>query len=81
VDTKAPSKSGASSSAEPKAPAAKAKANGAAANGAANGSSVLRRFGKKEEPQDDVPVAPQTKVVRQQPVRQTRSRRGNTGKR
>jgi hypothetical protein len=46
-----------------------------------NGSGLLRRFGKKEEPQDDVPVAPQTKVVRQQPVRQTRSKRGNTGKR
>jgi YidC/Oxa1 family membrane protein insertase len=82
------SKNGTSSSAAPKAPAAKANANGAApANGAAangvtgNGSGLLRRFGKKEEPQDDVPVAPQTKVVRQQPVRQTRSKRGNTGKR
>ena len=64
------------------APAAKANANGAAANGAAaNGSGLLRRFGKKEEPQDDVPVAQPTKVVRQQPVRQTRSKRGNTGKR
>jgi YidC/Oxa1 family membrane protein insertase len=64
-----------------KAPAAKANANGAAANGAAaNGSGLLKRFGKKEEPQD-VPVAPPSKVVRQQPVRQTRSRRGNTGKR
>ena len=64
-----------------KAPAAKANANGAAANGAAaNGSGLLKRFGKKEEPQD-VPVAPPTKVVRQQPVRQTRSKRGNTGKR
>ena len=62
-----------------KAPAA--SANGAAANGAAaNGSGLLKRFGKKEEPQD-VPVAPSTKVVRQQPVRQTRSKRGNTGKR
>jgi YidC/Oxa1 family membrane protein insertase len=64
-----------------KAPAAKANANGAAANGAAaNGSGLLKRFGKKEEPQD-VPVAPPSKVVRQQPVRQTRSKRGNTGKR
>jgi YidC/Oxa1 family membrane protein insertase len=62
-----------------KAPAA--NANGAAANGAAaNGSGLLKRFGKKEEPQD-VPVAPSSKVVRQQPVRQTRSKRGNTGKR
>ena len=76
------SKSGTSSSAVAKAPAAKADANGsAAANGAeANGSGLRRRFGKKEEPQD-VPVAPPTKVVRQQPVRQTRSKRGNTGKR
>jgi YidC/Oxa1 family membrane protein insertase len=64
-----------------KAPAAKANANGSAANGAAaNGSGLLKRFGKKEEPQD-VPVAPPSKVVRQQPVRQTRSKRGNTGKR
>jgi YidC/Oxa1 family membrane protein insertase len=80
---KSASKNGTSSSAASKAPAAKANANGAApANGAAaNGSGLLRRFGKKEEPQDDVPVAPQTKVVRQQPVRQTRSKRGNTGKR
>jgi hypothetical protein len=47
-----------------------------------SGSSVLRRFSRsKEEPQDDVPDAPQTKVVRQQPVRQARSKRGNTGKR
>jgi YidC/Oxa1 family membrane protein insertase len=77
------SKSGTSSSAAAaKTPAAKANANGStAANGSAeNGSGLLRRFGKKEEPQD-VPVAPQTKVVRQQPVRQTRSKRGNTGKR
>ena len=65
------------------APAAKANANGAAANGAtANGSGLLRRFGKKEELQDDVPAAQPTKVVRQQqPGRQTRSKRGNTGKR
>jgi YidC/Oxa1 family membrane protein insertase len=69
-------------SAAVKAPAPKANANGStAANGEASGSGLLRRFGKKEEPQDDVPVAPQTKVVRQQPVRQTRSKRGNTGKR
>jgi hypothetical protein len=60
---------------------ATASANGAAANGTSNGSGLLRRFGKKEEPQDDVPVAPQSKVVRQQPVRQARSKRGNTGKR
>lgn len=80
--TKPVSKSGTSGSAADKAPAAQANANGAAAaNGASsNGSGLLRRFGKKEEPQD-VPVEPPTKVVRQQPVRQTRSKRGNTGKR
>jgi YidC/Oxa1 family membrane protein insertase len=83
--TKPASKSGTSSTsgtAAAKAPAAKANANGAAANGAAaNGSGLLRRFGKKEEEPQDVPVAPPSKVVRQQPVRQTRSKRGNTGKR
>jgi YidC/Oxa1 family membrane protein insertase len=57
-------------------PAVKAAANGSA-NGS-NGSSVLKRFGKKEEP-EEVPVVPQTKVVRQQPNRQSRSKRGNTG--
>ena len=61
-----------------------AKANGsaAAANGTSSGPSMLRRFSrnKEEEPQD-VPAAPPTKVVRQQPVRQARSKRGNTGKR
>jgi YidC/Oxa1 family membrane protein insertase len=81
TSTNPASKNGMSSAAA-KAPAAPASANGAAtANGAAsNGSGLLRRFGKKEEPQD-VPEAPQAKVVRQQPVRQTRSKRGNTGKR
>lgn len=66
-----------------KAPAAKATANGSgsAANGSSLGAGVLKRFGKKEEEPQDVPAAPQTKVVRQQPVRQTRSKRGNTGKR
>jgi YidC/Oxa1 family membrane protein insertase len=72
--------------AEPAAKPAEVKANGSkgtAANGSGNGSSgssVLRLFGRgKEEPQD-VPAAPPTKVVRQQPVRQARSKRGNTGK-
>jgi YidC/Oxa1 family membrane protein insertase len=80
--TRPASKNGTSSSAAAKAPAAKANANGSAPAAAApaNGSGLLRRFGKKEEPQDE-PVAPTTKVVRQQPVRQTRSKRGNTGKR
>jgi YidC/Oxa1 family membrane protein insertase len=60
------------------------KANGSAAvtNGTSSGPSMLRRFSrnKEEEPQD-VPAVPPTKVVRQQPVRQARSKRGNTGKR
>jgi YidC/Oxa1 family membrane protein insertase len=77
---KTAAKSGTATAAAPKPAVAKANANGEAANGSANGvGSVLKRFGKKEEPQD-VPVAPQTKVVRQQPSRQTRSKR-NTGKR
>ncbi len=59
----------------------KANANGAGAGGTANGSSVLRRFGRSKEEPQDVPVAPQAKVVRQQPVRQARSKRGNSGKR
>jgi YidC/Oxa1 family membrane protein insertase len=50
-------------------------------NGSANGSGgVLKRFGKKEEP-EEVPAVPETRVVRQQPSRQSRSKRGNTGKR
>jgi YidC/Oxa1 family membrane protein insertase len=59
-----------------------ASGNGTGGNTTSSGPSVLRRFSRsKEEPQDDVPAAPQTKVVRQQPVRQARSKRGNTGKR
>jgi YidC/Oxa1 family membrane protein insertase len=64
------------------APSAKVNGNGnSAANGEANGSSVLRRFGRAKAEQPQEPEVPQTKIVRQQPVRQTRSRRGNTGKR
>jgi YidC/Oxa1 family membrane protein insertase len=48
------------------------------ADGQARG---LLRFGRKQEPAD-VPATPQAKVVRQQPVRQTRSKRsGSSGKR
>jgi YidC/Oxa1 family membrane protein insertase len=54
-------------------------ANGSS-NGSGNGAGGFKRFGKKAEPQDDVPEVPQTKTVRQQPSRQTRSKR-NTGKR
>jgi YidC/Oxa1 family membrane protein insertase len=77
-----------SSPATAKAPAAKADGNGAASNGngsasngSANGSSVLRRFGKAKAEEPVEPEVPQTKIVRQQPVRQARSKRGNTGKR
>jgi YidC/Oxa1 family membrane protein insertase len=70
-----------SSSATTRPPGSKASANGAGAGGAANGSSMLRRFGRSKEEPQDVPAAPQTKVVRQQPVRQARSKRGNSGKR
>ena len=82
TSAKAAGKSGTSTASAAKAPAAKTVANGSAANGSTSiGAGMLKRFGKKEELQDDVPAAPQTKVVRQQPVRQTRSKRGNTGKR
>jgi YidC/Oxa1 family membrane protein insertase len=79
------SKGNAPTAAVPKAPGTKASANGsaagAAANGSANGSSVLRRFGRGKQEPEEVQDTPPTKVVRQQPVRQTRSKRGNTGKR
>ena len=71
----------ASGSAGTQASGTKANANGAGTGGTANGSSVLRRFGRSKEEPQDVPVAPQAKVVRQQPVRQARSKRGNSGKR
>jgi YidC/Oxa1 family membrane protein insertase len=58
-----------------------AGANGA--NGAQAGSARgLLRFGRNKSEPEPVPSAPQAKVVRQQPVRQTRSKRsGNSGKR
>jgi len=75
--------------------AAKSAATGAAvkpaSNGAVNSGIVssseagsggrgLLGFGKKkQEPQDDVPVVPETKVVRQQPVRQARAKRSGSG--
>jgi len=70
---------GTSGSAAAQAPGTKASANGSGAAGAANGASVLRRFSRSKEEPQDVPAAPQTKVVRQQPVRQARSKRGNSG--
>jgi hypothetical protein len=64
-----------------KSAAQNAGANGA--NGATAGSARgLLRFGKNKPEPEPVPSAPQGKVVRQQPVRQTRSKRsGNSGKR
>jgi YidC/Oxa1 family membrane protein insertase len=57
--------------------------NGAAAvtSGTASGPSVLRRFSRSKEEPQEVPVVPQTRIVRQQPSKQARSKRGNTGKR
>ena len=82
---KAGAKPGGKAAQAPKVPGAKASANGsaagAAANGSANGASVLRRFGRGKQEPEEVQDTPPTKVVRQQPVRQTRSKRGNTGKR
>ncbi len=84
------SKSGSSKSGTPAKPAApKAGVNGAAVTGA-NGSSSsaspvrgLLRFGKGKPEPEAVPASQEeAKVVRQQPVRQTRSKRsGNSGKR
>jgi hypothetical protein len=59
----------------PDLPVVNANANGVAAdNSSSTGSSVLRRFGKREEPLD-VPAAPQAKVVRQQRSQQSRDGR------
>jgi YidC/Oxa1 family membrane protein insertase len=86
----AAAKSGAvksSASAKPVPAASKSGANGTAvdsgtttsADGQARG---LLRFGRSKAEPVDVTATPQTKVVRQQPVRQTRSKRsGSTGKR
>jgi YidC/Oxa1 family membrane protein insertase len=72
-------KTSSSGPAKPAASNANAGANGDAAAGSSRG--LLRGFGKKSEP-EPVTTAPQTKVVRQQPVRQARSKRsGNSGKR
>jgi YidC/Oxa1 family membrane protein insertase len=75
-----------------KAAPAKSAANGAVNSGmvsssdeTGNGGRGLLGFGKKKPEPQDVPVVPETKVVRQQPVRQARSKRsgsaGNAGKR
>jgi YidC/Oxa1 family membrane protein insertase len=88
--TGTPQKSGVSS----KASGVSSKANGSGqavqdsppsqASGAGGGSPAigaaraLLRRGKKAEPEEET-VAPQAKVVRQQPVRQTRSKRSGKG--
>jgi YidC/Oxa1 family membrane protein insertase len=50
-----------------------------------NGGRGLLGFGKKKPEPEEEPVVPETKIVRQQPVRQARSKRsgnaGNAGKR
>jgi YidC/Oxa1 family membrane protein insertase len=57
-------------------------ANGSTAAGAAGVARGLLRFGKNKSEPEPVSAAPEAKVVRQQPVRQTRSKRsGNSGKR
>jgi hypothetical protein len=52
---------------------------------AGSGGRGLLGFGKKKPEPEEVPVVPETKVVRQQPVRQARSKRsgssGSSGKR
>ena len=89
-------KTDASGTATGKVPAAKASPTKSAANGAVNNGTVssseagsggrgLLGLGKKKPEPEEVPVVPETKVVRQQPVRQARSKRsgnaGNAGKR
>jgi YidC/Oxa1 family membrane protein insertase len=88
----------AANGAKPAANGAKPAANGAkpAASAAVNNGTVssseagsggrgLLGFGKKKPEPEEVPVVPETKIVRQQPVRQPRSKRpgnaGNAGKR
>jgi YidC/Oxa1 family membrane protein insertase len=72
----------------PRVPASKPGANGTVTNGsngsaeAGGGARGLLKFGKSKPEPEIVPVVPETKVVRQQPVRQARSKRsGNSGKR
>ena len=88
----------AANGAKPAANGAKPTANGTkpAASRAVNNGTVssseagsggrgLLGFGKKKPEPEEVPVVPETKIVRQQPVRQARSKRsgnaGNAGKR
>ena len=77
-------KSGASGRATGSAKPATQNGGASTANGDTAAGSVrgLLKFGKNKPEPEPVPSAPQAKVVRQQPVRQTRSKRsGNSGKR
>jgi len=72
----------------PRVPASKPGANGTVTSGsngsaeAGGGARGLLKFGKSKPEPEIVPVVPEAKVVRQQPVRQARSKRsGNSGKR
>jgi YidC/Oxa1 family membrane protein insertase len=61
--------------------APKATSNGSATAGSSEpgGTRGLLRFGKSKAEPEPVPAAPQVKTVRQQPVRQTRSKRSGKG--
>jgi YidC/Oxa1 family membrane protein insertase len=77
-------KSGASGRATGSAKPAAQNGGTSTANGDTGAGSVrgLLKFGKNKPEPEPVPSAPPAKVVRQQPVRQTRSKRsGNSGKR
>jgi hypothetical protein len=77
-------KSGASGRATGSAKPATQNGSASTANGDTAAGSVrgLLKFGKNKPEPEPEPSAPQAKVVRQQPVRQTRSKRsGNSGKR
>jgi YidC/Oxa1 family membrane protein insertase len=59
---------------------AQAPAQGTSANGSGSVSGILRRIGKgRTETEEAPPPAPEPKVIRQQPIRQPRSKR--SGKR
>jgi YidC/Oxa1 family membrane protein insertase len=81
----------AANGAKPAANGAKPAPSAAVNNGtvssseAGSGGRGLLGFGKKKPEPEEAPVVPETKIVRQQPVRQARSKRsgnaGNAGKR
>jgi YidC/Oxa1 family membrane protein insertase len=57
------------------APAGGAGQRAPAANGSGSGPGILRRFGKGRAEAEEEPQAPEVKLVRQQRVRQSRSKR------